>query len=796
MKTHYARLVLFSSTIAAVAQVSPGFAQGLMLEEVLVTAQKREQSADEIAMAISAFSGEDLRALGMTDTSDVASLVPGFTFAKSRSGMPIYTLRGVGFNSDNFSSTSPVGIYIDEVAFAYPYMGQGLNFDLERVEVLKGPQGTLYGRNTTGGLVNFITNRPTEEFEASIKLEYGSFDSYGGEMVVSGPLTENLKGRLAVKTDQSDQGWQRSVSRAGDTLGKKDRTGARLALDWELSSDLSAQFTVGWWEDRSDTQAPQVHALSIERPGFEVPGIETTLIPNPDNRDADWDRPEPLEWGGTTWTEPPDDFVKDAEMYGVSARFDWYFNDRASITSLTSFQDVKRADLMDRDGTQFEMPTYLDSGTIESFSQELRVSGSTDNFKYIGGLYYSNDKLEDRSSAYGGEASVLERLRFIGGTVMDYGVEAAYGFRSYGSVLDIENESKAVFGQIEWSPKDAVNLTAGLRYTRDEIDYAGCTGDQNGDGNIFALWNPLFQGAPFNFPFPQGDLQPGQCLSFLEDFSSPSYVPTVDSLNEENVSGSVGIDWTVRENNLFYATYKRGFKSGNFPQSPSNVVTQLFPAKQEQLDAWEVGLKTRVYDNAQINLAAYHYNYKDKQAFADVLDPVFVTLVRLVNIPKSEVTGAEIDFTWAVTERLLTRVSASYIDTEITEFTGFDKSGNPQDFAGSEFEYSPETQLNFLASYSMGLWSDLTAQITLDARYTSDQQGDYLGSPEFTVDSYTLWGLNVDVVPASEQWEVAMWARNLTDEYYWNSVQKQTDTIFRYTGMPRTWGMSFQYNLR
>ena len=151
----------------------------MLLEEVVVTAQKREQNVNEIGMAISAFSGEDLKALGVMDTRDLTNLVPGFTVANSDLNTPIYTLRGVGFNTPNLSSASPVGVYVDEASFPYPYMGNGLIHDLERVEVLKGPQGTLYGRNTTGGLVNFITNRPTDEFEASITARVGNYESYG-----------------------------------------------------------------------------------------------------------------------------------------------------------------------------------------------------------------------------------------------------------------------------------------------------------------------------------------------------------------------------------------------------------------------------------------------------------------------------------------------------------------------------------------------------------------------------------------------------------------------------------------
>ena len=174
------------------------------------------------------------------DTRDLTNIVPGFTVANSDLNTPVYTLRGVGFNTPNLSSASPVGVYVDEASFPYPYMGNGLIHDLERVEVLKGPQGTLYGRNTTGGLVNFITNRPTDEFEASITARVGNYESYGIDGFVSGPISDSWGARLAFSTLNANKGWQESVSRPGDRNGEKDRVSGRLLLDFDPSDRFSA----------------------------------------------------------------------------------------------------------------------------------------------------------------------------------------------------------------------------------------------------------------------------------------------------------------------------------------------------------------------------------------------------------------------------------------------------------------------------------------------------------------------------------------------------------------------------
>lgn len=791
------------------------------LEEITVTAQKREQSANEVGMAISAFAGGDLETLGLTDTRDLAALVPGLTMARSSSNTPIYTLRGIGFNTPNLSSTSPVGVYMDEVSFPYPYMSQGLTFDIERVEVLKGPQGTLYGRNTTGGLVNYIVKRPTQEFEGYARVEAGSYQQLGIEGVLSGGLSDTVSARLSVGTRQSGDGWQESVSRS-DKLGEIDRSAVRLLVDWAPSDAFGAEFAFSYWTDQSDSQAGQAINFNPEAltPGniqqlvdlgfapdfatativaealYVQPGLRDAILTNPRSEDADWAAAnQPASWLGSTYTPRPDLFEIDAEMTSLSARFDWTLDNGATITSLTGYADLERDDFIDRDGTQFELVVFNDIGTVKSFSQELRIAGSGDRHEYVAGVFYSSDELSDRAEPWAGQTSILNRLRVLvpagaqaAGAPPEVVAEIAGGFRDWQNFSDIDTDSIAVFGQFEYAISDALNLTIGARYTDDSADFAGCSRDR-GDGNILALWNPAF-----GLTIPPGNCVTNQFAAGEGPFPDPVDVVT-GSLDEDNVSGRLGLDWAVSDDTLWFASISRGFKSGAFPQLSGNVAAQYEPARQEKVLAYEVGVKSLLADSSlQLNATAYFYDYENKQVFGEVLDPVFNTLTRLVNVPKSEVSGAELDITWFATDRLVTRLSASWMDTEITEFVGFDKFANPVDFAGSEFEYSPELQINALASYDFGLSQSLSGRLTVDYSHTSDQQGDFLADPVFDVDSYSLLGLHFVVQPDSDRWEFAVFGRNLTDEYYWTSVQTQTDTTFRYAGLPRTWGASLKVN--
>lgn len=808
------------ATLVALLVGSSAFAQS-PLEEITVTAQKREQAANDVGMAIAAFQGEDLETLGLTDTRDLAALVPGLTMARSSSNTPIYTLRGIGFNTPNLSSTSPVGVYMDEASYPYPYMSQGLTFDIERVEVLKGPQGTLYGRNTTGGLVNYIVNRPTDEFEAHIKLDAGSFQRFGFESVISGALSDTVSARLALGTQQSSEGWQESVSRNA-TLGEVDRSSARLSIDWAPSPDFSAEFTLSHWTDNSDSQAGQPINFNPEAltPGniqevidlglapdyatativaealYVQAGLRDAILTNPSNEDADWAAAnQPAAWLGSTFKPRPDLFEIDAQMTSLAARLDWTLDSGATITSLTSYADLERDDFIDRDGTQFELVVFNDVGEVKSFSQEFRIAGSGDRHEYVAGVFYSSDETSDKANPWAGQTSILNRLRVLvplgaqaAGAPPEVVAEIAGGFRNWQNFSDIDTDSAAVFGQFEYAINDALNLTIGARYTNDSADFTGCSRD-SGDGNILALWNPAFA-----LTIPPGNCVTNQFAAGEGPFPDPVDVVT-GSLDEDNVSGRLGIDWAVADDTLWFASISRGFKSGAFPQLSGNIAAQYEPAKQEKVLAYEVGVKSLLADSSlQLNASAYLYDYEDKQVFGEVLDPVFNTLTRLVNVPKSEVRGAELDITWFATDRFLTRVSASWMNTEIQEFVGYDKFANPVDFAGSKFEYSPELQINALASYDFDLSASWSARLTVDMSHTSEQQGDFLGDPIFDVDSYNLWGFNFLIRPSSDKWEFSIFGRNLTDEYYWTSVQTQTDTTFRYAGMPRTMGASLRVN--
>jgi outer membrane receptor protein involved in Fe transport len=374
-----------------------------------------------------------------------------------------------------------------------------------------------------------------------------------------------------------------------------------------------------------------------------------------------------------------------------------------------------------------------------------------------------------------------------------------WGFRDWENKSEQEITTKAIFGQVEYTLTDTLNLTAGLRYTEDEAEFEACSRDQ-GDNSIAATWNGFF-----GFAGIPADVAPGGCVTYQGDLQlsllpgGPDFPPqgiVRKSLDEDNVSGRLGLDWAVNDETLIYGSVARGFKSGAFPNLDANVDVQYEPATQEEVLSYEVGFKTKPLPSVQLNASAYLYDYKDKQVYGGVEDLIFIQLNRIVNVPDSQISGVELETSWSITDALSFYFSGSYMTTEINEYTGFNDFGSIRDFSGAEFSYSPEWQFNSFISYGFDLGDKFAGRITLDANYSGEQQADLEGDSRFKIDAYTLFGAHLGVQSLDGKWEAEAFVRNITDEYYWTSVVFFTDSISRFSGSPRSFGVAMKYNFQ
>jgi outer membrane receptor protein involved in Fe transport len=777
---------------------------------IVVTARRQPEEAGQVPLSLAVLPGERLDLLRIDSVGDLAGQVPGLTMARSFRGPPIFTLRGIGFNSQNMSATSPVGFYLDEMALPYPVMSEGLLYDLERVEVLKGPQGTLFGRNTTGGLVQAIAARPTREFTGRLQASGGSHESYGVQGAVSGPLGETLSARLAFRIDRADRGWQRSVTR-GDRLGRRDKAAARLALRWQPDDGTDLLLTGNWWRDRSETQAPQ--SVEVYPPGLVALGFAPADWPAavaalglPADFLAQSFRPtrasqanwvvDQLPWGGSVggrnFTPAPLDLRKDNAFRSLSLRGTFRLAEGLRLETLSSHARFRRDEVTDNAGWAFESAITRGLGTIRSLSQEARLVGTHGRLGWVAGAIWSQDRVTDRDQAWAGTSTLLQVFRIAAwqaaiaaGADLATQEDVLHGFRDYANDTRHESDSVAAYAQAEFRPLPALGVSLGLRHTRDRTRFSGCSRDL-GDNALAATLNAFYNG----IGLPSA-VAPGGCSTFLADFSQGRFR---DRLAEDNLSGRLAIDWRPAPGTMLYASAARGYKSGAFPNIEGNFAVQYEPARQERVWTFEAGVKSRALPWLTLEAAAFRTDYRDKQVFGGIPDPVFGSLARVLNVPRSHVLGIEASFAAQPAPRLVLDASLAWLRTRIDRFTGLDDFGATHDFAGASFVYTPRLQFAANLTRGFALAGGWEGSAIVSWRHSSAQKGDLLGDPRFRIRPSDTIDAALTVLSPGGGYEIGLHVRNLADSYAWNAVHLQADSFARFAAPPRTWSATLTRN--
>ena len=795
-------------SIAVATALTTTTLQAQVLEEVMVTAQKREQSANDIGLSVTAFSNQQMEALGIEEATDVMAFTPGATLTSSGQGIPIYTIRGIGFDDYNSNSSSTVGINVDEVALPYPIMTRLPQYDIERLEVLKGPQGTLYGQNTTGGTINFITNKPEFGSSASIRVAYDSDEKITTQGFFNRGVGDEFAARASFYVENGGA-WQdgAAIGEEGEEHGDKERYGLRLAGLWEPTDTLSVLFKADYHQDESDNIVPQFDRFYFINPDADLgdPGItdfivgETTVAGLPDQGD-----PNSASWnpGGNTFggQHPGGDFARDNDGLLLNLRIDWELENMV-FTSLTSWNDYSRTEANNWDGVATRnWDSFNDTG-IEVFSQELRLTSTGSGpLSWIAGLYYAQDDVSEVSTGSGQLATsqVYVTPEALGVDVNGDGVidihdvaAAGYNFDTFSTQYDQETRTAAVFAHLEYEFSPTWSGKLGLRYTDDEREMIdSCTYDV--DGSLANFFNvAVFEGA--------GSYRQGDCVTLNPDtFES---VPYNETIATDNVTGQLGLDWRPTDNTLVYGLVSTGYKSGGFGAPAAASWTSLESYGEEEVLSYELGVKSTLLEGAlQLNAAVYHYDYDDKQVSSFIIDPVFGALTKIINAPESTVQGFEMDLNWYATDSTLVRFATSYLDTEYDDFQSYTfgqsiaENPNPVDLSGTRIQNTPEWQHNLLVHHEIELGNERYAFIGGDWAY-SDAFNSLVGNdPVFTVDSYNVLNLRGGFAPLDDRWRVTLWVNNVTDEEYFTALSPSNDANVKVMGRERTFGASFQYN--
>jgi iron complex outermembrane receptor protein len=746
------RNILRGAILAAVSGtvISPVVAQeagndsrarsGGFLEEVIVTARKKEESLQDIPIAVTAFTGNQLRILGANESGDVALYTPNFTWnTEFGRASPQPFLRGVGSNGFMPNNVNPIAVYSDHVLIG-PNVAQGFAaFDIDRVEVLKGPQGTLYGRNSTGGLINFISVQPTigDGTSGHGQVEAGSFDTFNTELAVEADLSDTVAARLSLASNRNTGLFDNE--NLGGNSGKTDDIAGRLQVLIE-PSDRTSILLNGHFGLSDPDVAPFKAVGTICPPGVTVPNLDDCVA----GGGADSTDLFTVNQGPT---------FEGVDTSGVFVKIEHDFGNNLTLNSITAYDTakLKRLDDVDDLGVFQENDRFWDD--FKTFSQELRLSGSADKIDWHVGAYYYNEE-------YDGEFIA----DFVSGSV--------------GNIKEIDTESVSVFGQVEYDLSDRLGVSAGLRYTYEskDVDY-------------FAF-------------FGTGDIGT-QVYDNLAQ-TGVTYFESASASNSEtfnNVSGRLSLDYAVGEDLLVYASYSRGFKAGDvnglaFSTTQSELAAQSTVTDPEVLDAFEIGFKGTFADGAvRLNGALFYYDYQDQQQSVLLPVPGFalpVPVTSFQNASESQIPGAELELTWEPAQEWLVIASVGWVDAEYDDFVQSDTN----DFSGNRIPLTPEVEATVLVSKDFPMNNGGYFSVQANGRYQSDNFFQPTNEPGLSEDAQTVFGLRAAYMSPDDVWEFALNAKNITDKSYFvagfnfdvpgvNSLHLKTNTPRLITGSVR-----------
>jgi len=746
---------LLVSTVLLLAIGVPATAQeqarGLAIEEITVTAQKRAEAMQDVGISISAIEGGTLNALGIDNSNAIASQVPNLNIQSitGEGNQPAFFVRGVGLNDYNTNNAGPIAIYQDGAIVSSPSAQTFALFDVKRVEILRGPQGTLYGRNATGGAINFISNKPTDTLEGRFEVTAGNYSLIKTEGALGGPLSETLKARFAFMTNDAD-GFVDDVL-SGQNYNEVGNRAARLLLDWTPTETFSALVNLRW--GKHDTIRPvfkhygAFDARTIDPitglPGafcgandilskaafcVDASGYADT---SPDLREGAYNREGKLEF----------------ETTGVTVNLQWDVNDATTFTSITSYDELDKIDREDSDAAPLTWLAVDFDVESETLSQEFRLNIDTERAAWVLGAYFLDEQLTQIQGV-----DLFRDFRDPLGTYPDF---ANFILESRHDHVQ-DTRAIAAFGQLDYSITDRLTAIAGVRFTSEEKDFS----------------------ADVRF------VEPGLVIPFFA---------LTNSIEDDNVSGKLGLNFAATDDTMLYGSVTTGFKSGGFPGTFALTdPSELDPYKSEEIISYEAGIKsTFANGNARFNGSVFLYDYEDLQLY-QLFAGGAIPIQKLTNAADAEVIGAELELTLTPVDGLFIQAGVGILETELKEFVpvpGLDLSGN-------RLASAPELTANVLARYDWLMANGASFYMQGDISYQDDVFFDAFNGPVVAQDAYSIVGARAGFVSSDDRWEVSLWGRNLSDEKYLTFMLDLSPDFGLYQGIsgsPRTYGASLTY---
>jgi iron complex outermembrane receptor protein len=778
----YRSVRLGGVTLAVVAFAPVTSAQspaaGSAIEEIVVVAQKREQLVQDIGIAVTAISGRSLRERGIDQPEDIYQLIPNVNLQNNGGGgAPVVIVRGVGLQSFRINDSPTTAFYVDDVYQTSVASAEWTMFDVERIEVLKGPQGGLYGRNALGGAVQIISRTPRTDDprDGYVWLGAGEYSRRELEAAAGFALSDRLALRIAGRVLDGNDSPYRSL-RGGFEHGADERDAARVTLRFAPSDRADLVFRAHGGGD--DSQLEPLRPLGVyanigTAAALGAPNISLGLlaglrqqIPSPlcasitSGRGAD-----PAACATVTGVTPAAYGLTSGDPYGSAGTFRGFLGSDWSglgitaaielgdyrLETITARDSIDYRRYQDFDGTPAEHQ-HIDYNTrIDAWSQELRLfNEASGDVTWLVGLSFAEDELTEATLLYGAQG-VLPLL-FSGAT---------WSPQNYVQ----ETEAWAVYGHAEWRLTDRLNLVSELRYTDEAKSFVG-----------------------------------GARLGFANGTTAP-FLSTSEATSFEALSGKVGVEWTVREDLLAYGSIARGFKTGGFFGGFPTNVAQLAPFDAETLWAYELGFKSDWRDGRlRLNANLFYYDREGVQQNA-ANPSTSIAIRRINNIGDVDTVGTELDLIWAATDSLSLTVGVGTTDAEVTESSFIQAATLPllpdARMEGSNLPNYADLSANVVGRYDGSFSGGLDYYVQLEGRYQSEQDLSIITSPlevpVFREPGYALWNLRFGLGPTDARWQAHLYVNNVADETY--RILARHDGSFgihELYGMPRTAGVNFQ----
>lgn len=680
--------------------------------EILVTANKREEKLQEVPMSISAIGARQLEDQRIVSVLDLNSVSPSLRITSGDSAAnPKVFIRGTGISDFNPSASSGVGIYVDGVYVGSPLAQLSGFYDIARIEVLRGPQGTLYGRNTTGGAINVITNRPSSTASGKLSVDYGSYNTVNADAYLTGPINDALSYRLSGQYMRAD-GYSRNRI-DNSRIGNQNRYAVRGQLLFKPSSDFELLAQASFFRNRGDAVVLKHRALFPVDSAYA--GADGLCLPQHTNDGLCTDA---LGYADVS-TDP---FSVESNVEGKD-RVDVVTGDLqatigmpfADLILISAYQDAWRDDLENTDASPLQMIEARYHSVQREFSQEVRLqSRGASSLRWVAGAYYMRDYLRD-SSSY----DILRILRPLFVTPENpSGASIADSVALFSWPYVQKTDSYALFGQVDWDLSPGLTVTAGLRWSADDkaMDYSS-----RAEGDIVLVQ-----------------------LREHRRFS--------------DWSGRLGLKYAISDTARVYATYNRGYKSGGFFGGFATTTQELQPYDNETLDAYEAGFKGEFADRRlRAALSGFYYKYRNQQVFS-LEERGGVTVQVLTNAGKSHAYGGELELSGRVLPGLDINFATGWLETRIDEF---DSLGN--NYTGNHLQHAPRWTLSGGFNYEAALPGGSALLFSANANWRSRVYFDNSNRSRLseggksTVDGQISWR------SAGEHLELGVFAKNLFD---------------------------------